>query len=358
MVTTMRLNRPGLLREKMRSGAIRWRVRVAGNKTKRILLNLTPDHPQFSEHYHAARQGIQLEAPISAEDAAIKSSIGWLVAKYQTHLDQQLSAGQLKKDTVRYRKNHTNTLRNHYGEYAIGIPTGKLIELRDTMADKPSSADTFVKSMSALYTWACDRGHALANPATGIKRIAPKSKGARAWTVDDLQKYRKTHKDGSMAHLYLTLLMFTACRIGDAVALGRTNEFKKNGNVWLKWDTEKSNAPEMNIPMAAPLYRATRAQIVQGPTYILNAYGQPFASKDALSNRFSKWIAQAGLEGLSSHGVRKAAGSLMAEAGVSQHAIMAIHGHTEAKTSEIYTRAAERETLAKVGMEALEKMAW
>ena len=80
--------------------------------------------------------------------------------------------------------------------------------------------------------------------------------------------------------------------------------------------------------------------------------------EEVLRNRFRKWCDAAGLEGLSSHGVRKAAGHLLAQNGCSQHPIMAIHGHTEAKTSEVYTKGFERWTLAADAMRTLEDMEW
>ncbi|RJL02345.1 hypothetical protein D3P06_11375 [Paracoccus aestuarii] len=45
-----------------------------------------------------------------------------------------------------------------------------------------------------------------------------------------------------------------------------------------------------------------------------------------------------GLDNRSSHGVRKAAGHLLAQEGCSQNQIMTVHGHTQARTSEVYTR--------------------
>ena len=97
---------------------------------------------------------------------------------------------------------------------------------------------------------------------------------------------------------------------------------------------------------------------IVGPTYLLNEKGVPFGSPEVLRNRFRKWCDTAGLEGLSSHGVRKAAGHLLAQNGCSQHQIMAIHGHTEAKTSEVYTKGVERWTLAADAMRTLEDMEW
>lgn len=63
-----------------------------------------------------------------------------------------------------------------------------------------------------------------------------------------------------------------------------------------------------------------------------------------------KWRRSAGLpEGISSHGVRKSVGSIMVEADCSNYQIMAVHGHSDPRSSEIYTRRARRRKLAEQG---------
>lgn len=358
VIDPVKIEYPGLLKEKLPSGAFRYRVRVEGQKARRIRLHVTPEHPNFREHYFAARAGVSLEPEISDEDATIRNSIGWIVLKYQTAMAEMVANKALDPSTLHYRTRFTNILREAFGEYHMNIPTGKLIEIRDSLAAAPSSADTFIKSIKAMYTWGMERGYCEMNPANGIRRISGKAIGAIPWSIDDLKKYRETHEPGTTAHLALTLFMFTAGRIGDVYRFGRHNEISKNGMIWLKWQPEKKGSTEVFIPMMPPLQKATRSIGVVGRYYLLNDFGQPFASKKSFGNRFSKWCKQAGLENRSSHGIRKAAGYLLAHEGASQYHIMAIHGHVEAKTSEVYTKGVEREHMAEEAMRLLENMDW
>ena len=71
-----------------------------------------------------------------------------------------------------------------------------------------------------------------------------------------------------------------------------------------------------------------------------------------------RWCQAAGLDGRSSHGVRKAMGELMAEAGSTQYQIMSVMSHTEARTSEIYTKDVERRGLAADGLKSLGALDW
>ena len=110
--------------------------------------------------------------------------------------------------------------------------------------------------------------------------------------------------------------------------------------------------------MMPPLLKSLRALKVQGPTYLLNSYGRTFSSVNSIGNTVRSWCREAGLDDRSSHGIRKALAELLAEAGCSQHQIMAILAHTQAKTSEVYTKGAQRRILAADAMQALAGMEW
>ena len=58
------------------------------------------------------------------------------------------------------------------------------------------------------------------------------------------------------------------------------------------------------------------------------------------------WCKEAGLHGLNSHSVRKAAATRMAERGASVHALMATFAWLDIKQAELYTRQAQRRRLA------------
>jgi integrase len=62
-------------------------------------------------------------------------------------------------------------------------------------------------------------------------------------------------------------------------------------------------------------------------------------------NRFREWCNQAGLTNCSSHGLRKAAATRLAEAGASPHEIMAVTGHKSLSEVERYTAAVNKRNL-------------
>lgn len=195
--------------------------------------------------------------------------------------------------------------------------------------------------------------------AAGIATINRNPKGgATPWTAADLKRFRETHPLGTTAHLWLTIQMFTACRIGDALWLGRDQELTVQGAPWIEWQPRKRGSSLVSIPLLPPLWRATRAAKVVGPTYLLSETGRPFNSGEAMRVRVQRWCVAAGLQDRSSHGVRKAVCELLAEAGCTEHQIMSVMAHTNPRTSAIYTKGAQRRVMSGDAMQALAGLDW
>ncbi len=364
----VKLGYDGLVIEPLPSGNSRYRVRVRGDKKRRITLPVGPEHPEFHQIYLAAREGIKVKPSESTSEAS-KGTVGWLVDEYLAHLKQQVENGQADIKTLKQRKSYRSLLLNHtsatgksvgrvYAGLPVEIPAHELILFRDSLMATPGKAKNVFKFLKAMYKWGGERGHCQTNPAAGIKVDYKSQGGATPWTLDDLKKYREAHPPGTMAHLTLTVFMFTACRIGDVYWLGRGEEKPANGQQGLGWQPSKKGSKYVELPMMEPFYTATRAQKVVGPTYLLNDHGKPFASAEALRNKFKDWCVAAGLPDRSSHGIRKAAGHLLALHGATQYEIMAIHGHAQASTSEVYTESVERMKLAEMGASKLANMDW
>ena len=106
--------------------------------------------------------------------------------------------------------------------------------------------------------------------------------------------------------------------------------------------------------MMPQLVEEARAQPHRGESYITTGHGRPYKSGPTLGMAVQRWTTEAGLTRRSSHGVRKAAGRILAEAGATQHQIMAVMAHTQPQTSAIYTDSVERALLAEKAMATVE----
>jgi integrase len=349
----MKVDYPGLLVERLPSGNRRYRVRMEGDPSRRIRIHCGPDHEDFQRQYLAARRGETPEPLKTAIDYAKPRSIAWLVHSYLAHLDARVQAGMASAKTVKKKRNLLGRLLKSPDKVMV-IPRDKILAMQDAMIATPAQADAFVEALGVMYDWAIERGHLSSNPARGIPRIYVKGSGAQPWKAADVRAYLAHHPLGSKAHVAMSVLLWTGCRVEDLTHLGRRHECVLDGIEALRWTPLKKGSSEVTIPLLAPLRDATRAPKVQGETYVLGRGGQPFASGDSMSAMVKRWCRAAGLPHLSAHGVRKGLAEILAEAGCSQYEIMAILGHSEAKTSEVYTRRVERWKLANSALNRLD----
>src|SRR5262249_39606031 len=132
----------------------------------------------------------------------------------------------------------------------------------------------------------------------------------------------------------LMLLVCTGLRRGDVVRIGR--QHIRRGVLSLK--TSKTKA-QIDLPVLSELQsELDRAPI--GMTFLVSPRGGPF-SPDAFAFWFRQRCREAGLEGLSSHGLRKLAATRLAEHGATAHEIMAVMGWAAPPEAQRYTRGGE-----------------
>jgi len=109
------------------------------------------------------------------------------------------------------------------------------------------------------------------------------------------------------------------------------------------------------IPITSALAEVINASApTEHLTFLINDAGRSFSA-----SHFSKWFRDRckaiGLNGLSAHGLRKAACRRMAEAGCSANEIAAISGHSTLTEIARYTKAADRERLARAAVARTER---
>lgn len=352
----MNIEYPGLLKERLPSGNYRYRVRVAGDPKTKIRIYAGPGHEDFHKQYLAARAGEKQEPVKEASHYATPKSLAWLTTKYLESLERDVKAGNASHKTLKKKRNLLSPLVGMTDTF-MKISPAAVVGWRNDRAETPAQADAFVEAVRVMYDWAIELTYVKQNPATGVRKIYRKGKGATPWKASDVKQFFAHHKRGTKAHVAMSVLLWTGCRIEDLTMLGREHECVLDGVEAIRWLPLKKHSTEVTVPLLAPMREATRAPTVQGRTYVLGRGGKPFASGDSMSAMFKRWCQDAGLPHLSAHGVRKGLAELLAELGCSQYTIMAILGHSEAKTSEVYTKRVERWKLAADGLEKVAKSA-
>jgi len=337
-----------ILVQKLPSGNFRYRFRRGG---KLVTLPSDPTSKEFIDQYHFLRFGTPVP---DARPTAPSGTLLWLVLEYERYMEDQVASEAMSPLTMKQRRNLLLRLANQYPKKAaFEMPPQKVREIMHEMSKTPGAANNMLKSLRAMYRWAIAAGMTDFDPTRDIAKIRVETDGFTAWTVEDLRTFVSSHPAGTQAHLALMLLVFTACRRSDLVRLGRQHIKNINGVPCISFTQAKGGNKErqrVTIPILPPLAEAINTPAAGEMTFLISARGRPFAVA-GFGAKFKKWTTAAGIGHLSAHGIRKAAGALLAEAGCTEYEIMAIHGHADAKTSAIYTKTADRILLAKNAME-------
>jgi integrase len=183
------------------------------------------------------------------------------------------------------------------------------------------------------------------NPARGITLDPILTSGYHSWSEAELRQYEQHHPVGSKARLALALLLYTAQRRADVVALGPSNV--RGGRLYF---TQSKTGTAMDIPVAEPLAAIIAATPMVGvKTFLVTDYGKPFTPA-GFGNWFRDRCNEVGLQHCSAHGLRKAFLRRMAEAGCSEDYIASISGYKDYREIRTYVQAANRARMATDGM--------
>src|SRR5262249_1542420 len=321
---------PHLQREKTRRGETIWYFRIGHGP--RIRINAEFGTPEFDAAYRAALAG---------EPATTKGvragSLAWLIARYR----ETPAWTTFSLATRRQRENVFRQVIESAGQVPYSEITAATIAAgRDRRGKTPFQARHFLDTMRGLSEWAKEAQFVKSNPAKAVKYPTLKSgPGFPVWTEEDVAAYETRWPLGTRQRVWISVLLYTGLRRGDAVRIGR--QHVREGVATLR--TEKTDT-DVHIPLLPPLLEALRA----GPTgelaFICSANGKPL-TKESFGNLFRNACRAAGVN-KSAHGLRKIGATRAAENGATVPQLNAIFGWTGSKMASLYTHAADRKRLA------------
>ena len=225
------------------------------------------------------------------------------------------------------------------------IDVEKLLEQK---RDTPAAARNLLKTLKAFFKWAVKNKKVSQDPTRDVDPIPYSTDGHHTWTAEEIVQFEKRHPLGSRANLAMRLMLYTSCRREDVVRLGP--QHKKDG--WLHF-TQAKNENRKPVPINIPVHDALAEAIAKCEsghmTFLVTAYGKPF-TPEGFGNWFRDRCNEAGLPHCSSHGLRKATATQLAERGASSQEIMSVTGHSSLSEIERYTKAANKTKLADSAM--------
>lgn len=232
-------------------------------------------------------------------------------------------------------------------------------------AGRKSKRDNFVVALRAAYyaaakdeTMGKRRGFAdKVNPAQKLGIARDTSEGHDLWPDEYADMFCAKFVEGTMPRFVFEMATRTALRLGDLHAIGpqhvtpdkrhwKFTEAKGKGSTSRN---RKGKDKPRTFKISPDMWRLLKMTKTGALHYIVNAYGDPFRSKDRLGKRFTSWARQAGIPaGYTLHGLRALAAVLVYEATVEAGgdgitAAMELLGHSDPKMTMHYLRARQKQ---------------
>lgn len=326
---------------KDRHGRARHYYRRAG--FKRIALPGDVGSKAFMDAY--ARAEARADQGLSPAPAIQPRSINALIIEYYRSADFR----ELRASTKIGYRNMLDRFRGKYGDRgAVSIETAHLNGIFHAMAETPGAAVNLRKRLRKVFGLAVELGWRKDNPVTSTKARKARSDGFVPWTEDEITAYEKHWPTGSRERLAMALLLYTGQRRSDVVSMGR--QHLSQGRIAV---CQVKTGNRLRIRMHPALVK--EISLHTGLTFLTTQYGAPFSAAG-----FTAWFVarakDAGIEGRTPHGLRKAAGRRLAEAGCSAKEIAAVLGHTTLAEVERYTRDADQARLSDAAFDKVEKL--
>lgn len=237
------------------------------------------------------------------------------------------------------------------------IRRGDIVRALNEFADAPVEGNNWLKAMRALCDFALDIEEIDRDPTAGVKRLkAAHREGFRVWTEDEIDRYLGHHRPPTIAHRLFVLALYTGAARADLVRLGWQN-VHGDAIQYRRAKTERVGGPLITVPILPPLAALLATIPRDQVTFLENRYGRP-RSVHAVTGDMAGWVDEVPGLGdpdhlgrrLTTHGLRKALGRRLAEAGCSPHQIMSVLGHESISSAQVYTRAYDRAEAAAEAM--------
>lgn len=303
----------------------------------RVRLPGLPGSPAFMAAYQTAVAGSAPRLDLGERRNA-SGTVASLVAAYanSAHFKHEIAPETRRTQWAilqRFRDEHGDkriaTLRR---EHVVAILSSK----------KPYPRRNWIKAVRPLMQFAISIGLIDTDPTADIKTsMRTKGEGFPTWGDAEIATFRGYHALGTRARLAFELLLCTVQRRGDVIRMGP--QHAKDGLLHVR---QEKTGERLDLPILPELRTALEAGPRGQLTFLTTAHGKPFTAA-GFGNWFREICDEAGLQGFSAHGLRKAGCRRLAEAGCTASEIAAWSGHRTLGEVARYTRAADQVALAR-----------
>lgn len=223
--------------------------------------------------------------------------------------------------------------------------------LEEAAKRAPAAANALLVAIRAVVKHAFNHGKATTDPTIHQQKRASTARAVYnyAWAESEIEQFRAKHAIGTMPRLALEIMSNAGLRRSDAVRLSAAH--LKDGGSRIEitpQKTAKSTGAVVSVPVLDPDLVACLAAAPKDDLlpFLRTRQGRPFTS-DTLGDAIEIWAGEAGLpDRCRAHGLRRALGRRMTEAGVNQWEVAAVLGDRDMGTIAAYTRDRDHAQLA------------
>lgn len=245
-----------------------------------------------------------------------------LITEYKASTDFSRLSAKSQKEYNRY----IDLIRSEFGLLTINAIQDKSIradfkEWRDSMADRPRTADFAWMVLARILSFAKDRGRININHAQRGGRLYTANRTESVWTDETLDRLFAIASDEIKAAV--TMALWTGQRKGDLLKA----PWSDYDGSYIKVKQGKTGA-RVKIPAGQPLKEMLDSMPRISPVILTNKRDKRPWTSDGFNTSWSKAKANAGIEDLTFHDLRGTAVTRLAIAGCSVAQIAAITGHS------------------------------
>lgn len=318
-------------------GKQRVRFRKSGQPT--VYPKSKPGSQEFLAEYDSFARGKTFA--VVGKQGSAPGTVNALVARYYTSSEWQ----GLRPTTQATYRGIIERFRVEHGDKRVAsLKRDNVKTMLDKKAASPAAANNWLRILRMLMQYSIQLEMRLDDPTVGVKPVKNNSKGFEIWTEHNIAQFRQHHVLGTRARLALEILINTIQRRGDIVRMGI--QHIRAGTLSI---VQEKTGTLVEIPVLAELQQAIDASAGKHLTFLTTHNGKAFTAA-GFGNWFREVCDEAGMpNGYTAHGLRKAGATRLADAGCSDHEIMAWGGWTTIKEVQRYTKTANRKRNAQSG---------
>lgn len=318
-----------------RHGKARFYLRRPGQP--KVPLPGLPWSTEFMAAHEAAMSGQRVKPEFGAS-RTIPGTVNAAIVSYYQATEFKDALGE---STQKMRRAILERFREQHGDKRIALMHSTAIQ--NILSSKsPAASRNWKKTLRGFLNHCLAQNFIKVDPLAGATLVKMKTVGHHPWEPEECAKFEAFYPIGTRARLAYALLLQAGQSKCDVVRMGR--QHVRAGSMSMR---RQKTGVAFYVEVMPALQAAIEAMPASDHlTFLVTAQGKPFTAA-GFGNHFRDLCDAAELpKRCTTHGLRKAAATYLAEQGATDHQLMAWFGWTSISQAQVYTKAANRKRMS------------